>query len=120
MAKVRLQISTSLAASNLTNTNNAIVYRGLFGTIFGMMRHEGFRSLYGGISPGLQRQCLFASIRIGLYEPVKDFYAKLLQLGMSLINVVIESETLLVCYFIINHIDHIFCLKNNQTMDQLC
>lgn len=65
-------------------TNGAIVYRGLFGTIFGMVRHEGFRSLYGGIVPGLQRQCLFASIRIGLYEPVKDFYTNILQLGKQL------------------------------------
>lgn len=45
-----------------------------------MAKHEGPRSLYGGISPGLQRQCLFASIRIGLYDPVKEFYTDLLHL----------------------------------------
>ncbi|KAI2805820.1 mitochondrial carrier [Blomia tropicalis] len=75
VAKVRLQISTSMATNS-----NGIVYRGLFGTIFGMIKHEGFTSLYGGISPGLQRQCLFASIRIGLYDPVKEFYTNLLHL----------------------------------------
>lgn len=67
VAKVRLQIAT-------TQPPGSIVYRGLFGTLFGLVRHEGVSSLYRGIGPGLQRQCVFASIRIGLYEPVKDFY----------------------------------------------
>jgi solute carrier family 25 uncoupling protein 8/9 len=31
-------------------------------------------SLYNGIVPGLQRQCLFASLRVGFYDNVKDFY----------------------------------------------
>lgn len=72
VAKVRLQIGASSA--------DGIVYRGLFGTLLGMAKHEGVGSLYGGISPGLQRQCLFASIRIGLYDPVKEFYTDLLHL----------------------------------------
>lgn len=72
---MRLQIGASSSAGHL--------YRGLFGTLVGMARHEGVASLYGGISPGLQRQCLFASIRIGLYDPVKDFYTELLHLEKS-------------------------------------
>lgn len=35
---------------------------------------EGVAALWKGISPGIQRQMLFASIRIGLYEPVRNFY----------------------------------------------
>jgi len=50
VAKVRLQIASSVATSD-----GAIMYRGLFGTLFGLVKHEGVRSLYGGIGPGLQR-----------------------------------------------------------------
>lgn len=51
-----------------------IRYRGVFGTISTMIRTEGPRSLYNGLVAGLQRQVCFASIRIGLYDTVKDFY----------------------------------------------
>ncbi|MEQ2190416.1 hypothetical protein XENOCAPTIV_013587 [Xenoophorus captivus] len=39
-----------------------------------MVRTEGPRSLYNGLVAGLQRQVCFASIRIGLYDNVKNFY----------------------------------------------
>lgn len=51
-----------------------IRYRGVFGTISTMIRTEGPKSLYNGLVAGLQRQVCFASIRIGLYDNVKDFY----------------------------------------------
>jgi solute carrier family 25 uncoupling protein 8/9 len=38
-----------------------------------MVAEEGIKSLYKGLSAGLQRQMVFASLRIGLYEPVKRF-----------------------------------------------
>ena len=38
-----------------------------------MAAEEGVFSLYKGLSAGLQRQMVFASLRIGLYEPVKNF-----------------------------------------------
>mgnify|MGYP002074560461 CR=1 FL=1 len=37
-----------------------------------IIKEEGALSLYQGLSAGLQRQMLFASLRIGLYEPVKN------------------------------------------------
>lgn len=40
-----------------------------------MIAEEGVLSLYKGLSAGLQRQVVFASLRIGLYEPIKQFYA---------------------------------------------
>ena len=85
---MRLQLSSSAAKQIATSgaiTLNAMgpQYSGLFGTLIGMARNEGVKSLYGGIVPGLQRQCVFASIRVGLYEPVKDFYSKHLNLGDS-------------------------------------
>lgn len=39
-----------------------------------MAAEEGVSSLFKGLTAGLQRQMVFASLRIGLYEPVKRFY----------------------------------------------
>ncbi|XP_064144757.1 putative mitochondrial transporter UCP3 isoform X3 [Loxodonta africana] len=49
-------------------------YHGVLGTILTMVRMEGLRSLYNGLVAGLHRQMSFASIRIGLYDSVKQFY----------------------------------------------
>jgi len=70
-AKVRLQIQGEKAAAEAAKD---IRYRGVFGTISTMIRTEGPRSLYNGLVAGLQRQVCFASIRIGLYDNVRDFY----------------------------------------------
>ncbi|KAK7930547.1 hypothetical protein WMY93_006942 [Mugilogobius chulae] len=67
-AKVRLQIQ-----GEKKSVQN-IRYRGVFGTIATMVRTEGPRSLYNGLVAGLQRQVCFASVRIGLYDNVRDFY----------------------------------------------
>ncbi|XP_029996328.1 mitochondrial brown fat uncoupling protein 1 [Sphaeramia orbicularis] len=69
-AKVRLQIQGEKAVEAAKN----IRYRGVFGTISTMIRTEGPKSLYNGLVAGLQRQLCFASIRIGLYDNVKNFY----------------------------------------------
>ncbi|KAM4603698.1 mitochondrial brown fat uncoupling protein 1 [Polymixia lowei] len=69
-AKVRLQIQGEKKVEAAQN----IRYRGVFGTISTMVRTEGPRSLYNGLVAGLQRQLCFASIRIGLYDNVKNFY----------------------------------------------
>lgn len=50
------------------------LYRGMVGTITTIYKQEGFRALYNGLSAGLQRQMCFASVRLGLYDTVKDFY----------------------------------------------
>ncbi|XP_008289833.1 mitochondrial uncoupling protein 2-like isoform X2 [Stegastes partitus] len=67
-AKVRLQIQGEKKGVE------GIRYRGVFGTISTMIRTEGPKSLYNGLVAGLQRQLCFASIRIGLYDNVKNFY----------------------------------------------
>ncbi|KAI9525569.1 Mitochondrial uncoupling protein 2 [Dissostichus eleginoides] len=67
-AKVRLQIQGEKKGVE------GIRYRGVFGTISTMVRTEGPRSMYNGLVAGLQRQTCFASIRIGLYDNVKNFY----------------------------------------------
>jgi solute carrier family 25 uncoupling protein 8/9 len=95
VAKVRLQIASSsvkqLTSNVLTLQASGLgpQYSGLVGTLFGMARNEGLKSLYGGIVPGLQRQCVFASLRVGLYEPVKDMYTKHLNVGESATSVMI-------------------------------
>lgn len=42
--------------------------------MFTMVKTEGPRSLYNGLVAGLQRQMSFASVRIGLYDNMKQFY----------------------------------------------
>ncbi|KAM9456420.1 dicarboxylate carrier UCP2 [Clarias gariepinus] len=75
-AKVRLQIQGESSATVTASSAQAMKYRGVFGTIATMVRTEGPRSLYNGLVAGLQRQMSFASVRIGLYDSVKQFYTK--------------------------------------------
>ncbi|XP_074015889.1 putative mitochondrial transporter UCP3 isoform X1 [Numenius arquata] len=70
-AKVRLQIQGEVRIPRSTGTAE---YRGVLGTLSTMVRTEGPRSLYSGLVAGLQRQMSFASIRIGLYDSVKQLY----------------------------------------------
>ncbi|XP_043548142.1 mitochondrial uncoupling protein 2 isoform X2 [Chiloscyllium plagiosum] len=72
-AKVRLQIQGELKSAAEATT---VKYKGVFGTITTMVKTEGPRSLYSGLVAGLQRQMSFASVRIGLYDSVKQFYTK--------------------------------------------
>ncbi|NXC90928.1 UCP3 protein, partial [Cercotrichas coryphoeus] len=71
-AKVRLQIQGEV---RIPRTISSVEYRGVLGTLSTMVRTEGARSLYRGLAAGLQRQMSFASIRIGLYDSVKQLYA---------------------------------------------
>jgi len=73
-AKVRLQIQ-----GEGTGSARGPVYRGLVGTMVAISRSEGPQALYNGLVPGLQRQLCFATVRIGLYDSVKQFYASKLQ-----------------------------------------
>lgn len=70
------QIQGEARGSAATWSGSAVKYRGVFGTIATMVRTEGPLSLYSGLVAGLQRQMSFASVRIGLYDSVKQFYTK--------------------------------------------
>ena len=94
VAKVRLQVmgEAPIAAIASVNAGSSAVaslaatgpqFKGLFGTMVQLARVEGVKSLYGGIGPGLQRQCIFASLRIGFYDSIKDQYSRLLPLNQS-------------------------------------
>lgn len=50
-------------------------YRGVFGTMLTIVRTEGAGGLYNGLLAGLHRQMSFASVRVGLYDATKQFYA---------------------------------------------
>ena len=70
-AKVRLQIQDKANPK----------YRGLVHVITSIVRDEGVYSLWRGVSAGIQRQCAFAPIRIGLYEPVRNAIVPADQVG---------------------------------------
>ncbi|XP_061608607.1 dicarboxylate carrier SLC25A8-like isoform X1 [Phyllopteryx taeniolatus] len=72
-AKVRLQVQGEAPKAEGANARR---YRGVFGTISTMVRTEGPASLYNGLVAGLQRQMSFASVRIGLYDSMKQFYTR--------------------------------------------
>ena len=69
-AKVRLQLQSKQFDPHLKPK-----YRGVLGTIKTMTAEEGFTSLYQGLSAGLQRQTVYAGLRIGLYLPVRNLVA---------------------------------------------
>lgn len=78
-AKVRLQIQGENAVlANVQNgvatANSNVQYRGMIGSMITVAKTDGFRSLYKGLVPGIHRQLCFASVRIGLYDTVKEFY----------------------------------------------
>lgn len=83
-AKVRLQIQNTATGPTVPNALALEVpvgkprYTGMFGTLGTIVRQEGVRGMYAGLGAGLQRQLVFATIRIGLYEDVKNFYMDLL------------------------------------------
>ncbi|GAV65495.1 Mito_carr domain-containing protein, partial [Cephalotus follicularis] len=70
-AKVRLQLQKKAVAGDGLPP---LKYRGMLGTVATIGREEGLSALWKGIVPGLHRQVLYGGLRIGLYDPVKNFY----------------------------------------------
>jgi len=66
-AKVRLQIQDKSATGGTR-------YTGLINCLSTIVKEEGFRAPWKGVIAGIQRQMMFAPIRIGLYQPVRDLY----------------------------------------------
>jgi solute carrier family 25 uncoupling protein 8/9 len=62
-AKVRLQIS---------GISGEKKYNGLLGTMKTIVKEEGIKALFKGLSSGLCRQIVFCSIRIGSYDTVRN------------------------------------------------
>ncbi|KAE8696535.1 Mitochondrial uncoupling protein 2 [Hibiscus syriacus] len=70
-AKVRLQLQKKAVGGDAAVLPK---YRGLLGTVGTVAKEEGLVALWKGVIPGLHRQCLYGGLRIGMYEPVKNFY----------------------------------------------
>lgn len=79
-AKVRLQVQ---GEGTVAAIGAQLKYRGVFGTVATICREEGVRGCYSGLAAGLQRQMAFASIRIGLYDAVKQTYLDLFKVDGS-------------------------------------
>lgn len=83
-AKVRLQIQGESQGLLAISENRSILpspvarYNGMIGTLRTIVQNEGTRSLFNGLSAGLQRQLCFSCIRIGLYDSVKAQYQLLI------------------------------------------
>ena len=56
-------------------------YNGFIGTAKTIANDEGVMALYNGLNAGLQRQIVFAGLRIGLYVPVRTLIAGELKPG---------------------------------------
>ncbi|XP_015435442.1 PREDICTED: mitochondrial uncoupling protein 2-like isoform X1 [Dufourea novaeangliae] len=85
-AKVRMQIAGESRPLLFASADGSMLAMkqnqpGLWKTVGNIVRLEGARSLYGGLSAGLQRQMCFASIRLGLYDGVKSRYAGIIDAG---------------------------------------
>ena len=80
-AKVRLQLQGQKKAE--VGASFVPKYKGMFHTITSIFKEEGLRALWKGIFAGLQRQIVFAGLRIGLYWPVKDTISGKLKEGQQ-------------------------------------
>lgn len=64
--KIRLQIQGELGRSNQQAYNN------IFRAGYVILKNEGFRGLYKGVSASWLREGVYSSLRLGLYEPFKE------------------------------------------------
>eukprot|EP01089_Gocevia_fonbrunei_P001375 TRINITY_DN1127_c0_g1_i1.p1 TRINITY_DN1127_c0_g1~~TRINITY_DN1127_c0_g1_i1.p1 ORF type:complete len:309 (-),score=36.08 TRINITY_DN1127_c0_g1_i1:94-1020(-) len=69
-AKVRLQLQ---GIGGFERT--AAPYRGFIDCLRIIPKEEGFAGLYKGLIPGLSRQLIYSSIRMGIYEPLRNLLA---------------------------------------------
>ena len=59
-AKVRMMMDKDLS----------LTVKNMFNTMKAMYVQEGATSFYKGLIPGIHRQLIYASLRLGLFEPV--------------------------------------------------
>ncbi|XP_049626089.1 mitochondrial brown fat uncoupling protein 1 [Suncus etruscus] len=79
-AKVRLQVQGERPNAP------GVKYKGVLGTIATVAKTEGPLKLYGGLPAGIQRQISFASLRIGLYDTVQEYFNAHRQTPATLAN----------------------------------
>lgn len=72
-AKVRLQIQNQMPEPPPRP------YKNMADCLKRIASEEGVAALFKGIGPGVMRQLIFASLRLGMYEPVRDNYVRILE-----------------------------------------
>lgn len=70
VVKVRMQVDTHARASGGGGGPPS-----MRATIAFILRSEGVRGLYRGLAPSLLREASYSSLRLGLYEPMRDALA---------------------------------------------
>jgi solute carrier family 25 uncoupling protein 8/9 len=80
-----------------------------------MAKEEGFFSLFSGLGAGLQRQMVFASLRIGLFIPVNDYYCSVFKCDKNnsplLVKILSGLSTGAFGIMVANPFVHIFLIK---------
>ena len=64
-----------------------------------MVRTEGPRSLYSGLVAGLHRQMSFASVRIGLYDSMKQVYTRGSESTHGKLKLAIRGDIISILFF---------------------
>lgn len=67
--KLRLQLQGAYATQSPR-------FNGLFSGLFYVARHEGFGSLYLGLSPAILRAATYSATRLGMYEPFRTMFTQ--------------------------------------------
>lgn len=66
LAKVRLQLQNTVHPSGVPS-------RGIWTTMTGVVREEGFWALFSGVGPAALRQVIYGGICTGFYKPLRNF-----------------------------------------------
>lgn len=73
--KTRMQLDNELGSQHESrNIFHNRYYRGLVRGAARIAHEEGIRGLYKGITPSLMREASYSSLRLGLYEPLKEWF----------------------------------------------
>ena len=78
--KVRMQLAgqggAAAAASGAGAISGPAPSLGAFGTFRSIVRAEGIGGLYKGLAAALLRQASYSSLRVGIYEPIKQVISR--------------------------------------------
>ncbi|XP_068604780.1 kidney mitochondrial carrier protein 1-like isoform X1 [Brachionichthys hirsutus] len=75
LAKTRLQVQGQVGDSKYREVR----YRGMTHALRSIMREEGLRALYSGISPAVLRQVSYGTMKLGTYQNLKRLQADRLE-----------------------------------------
>jgi len=73
--KTRMQLENELGSQHESrNIFHNRYYRGLVRGAVRIAQEEGLSGLYKGITPSLMREATYSTLRLGLYEPLKEWF----------------------------------------------